>query len=70
MVGRNGAGKTTLLAALAGTADLDSGRITRARDVTIGYLPQAEQLPGTVGEVVFGGAAPSTSGPAIRAAGR
>ena len=27
VVGRNGAGKTTLLAALAGTADLDSGRI-------------------------------------------
>ncbi len=26
VVGRNGAGKTTLLAALAGSADLDSGR--------------------------------------------
>jgi ABC transport system ATP-binding/permease protein len=54
VVGRNGAGKTTLLAALAGTGDLDSGRATRARDITIGYLPQAEQLSGTVAEVVFG----------------
>jgi ABC transport system ATP-binding/permease protein len=54
VVGRNGAGKTTLLAALAGRADLDSGRATRSRDVTIGYLPQAEELTGTVGEIVFG----------------
>jgi ABC transport system ATP-binding/permease protein len=54
VVGRNGAGKSTLLAALAGRADLDSGRATRARDVTIGFLPQAEQLAGTVGEIVFG----------------
>ena len=57
VVGRNGAGKTTLLAALAGTAELDSGRTTRARDVTVGYLPQSEQLAGTVGSVVFGGVA-------------
>jgi ABC transport system ATP-binding/permease protein len=57
VVGRNGAGKTTLLAALAGAADLDSGRTTRSRDVTIGYLPQAEQLAGSVGAVVFGGIA-------------
>jgi ABC transport system ATP-binding/permease protein len=54
VVGRNGAGKTTLLAALAGIADLDSGRATRSREVTIGYLPQAEQLAGTVGGLVFG----------------
>jgi ABC transport system ATP-binding/permease protein len=54
VVGRNGAGKTTLLAALAGLADLDSGRATRARDVTIGYLAQAEELTGTVRGVVFG----------------
>src|SRR5215469_15341962 len=57
VVGRNGAGKTTLLAALAGTAKLDSGRTTRARDVTIGHLPQAEQLNGSVASVVFGGIA-------------
>ena len=54
MVGRNGAGKTTLLAALAGAADLGSGRSTRARDAQIGYLPQSVQLTGTVREIVFG----------------
>ncbi len=54
VVGRNGAGKTTLLAALAGTGDLDSGRATRTRDVTIGYLAQTEPLSGTVAEVAFG----------------
>ena len=54
VVGRNGVGKTTLLAALAGLADLDSGRATRAGDVTIGYLPQAEDLVGRAGEIVFG----------------
>jgi ABC transport system ATP-binding/permease protein len=54
VVGRNGAGKTTLLEALAGRAGLDSGRATRARDLSLGYLPQAEALAGTVREVVFG----------------
>jgi len=54
VVGRNGAGKTTLLEALAGRADLDSGRATRARDLSLGYLPQAEELSGTVRELVFG----------------
>jgi ABC transport system ATP-binding/permease protein len=54
VVGRNGAGKTTLLSALAGLARLDSGRATRGRDVTIGFLPQAQQLTGTVGALVFG----------------
>jgi ABC transport system ATP-binding/permease protein len=54
VVGRNGAGKTTLLAALSGAGDLDSGRATRTRDVTIGYLAQAEELSGTVAEVAFG----------------
>jgi len=57
VVGRNGAGKTTLLTALAGTAQLDSGRTTRARDITIGYLPQSEELTGSVASVVFGGIA-------------
>jgi ABC transport system ATP-binding/permease protein len=54
LVGRNGSGKTTLLDALAGAADLNSGRSTRARDASIGYLPQAEQLAGQVRELVFG----------------
>src|SRR5258708_613082 len=54
VVGRNGTGKTTLLAALAGGPGLDSGRATKAGDVTIGSLPQAEELVGSVAEVVFG----------------
>ena len=39
VVGRNGAGKSTLLAALAGTAVLDSGRVTRTRGLRIGAIP-------------------------------
>jgi ATP-binding cassette subfamily F protein uup len=54
VVGRNGAGKTTLLAALAGAADLDSGRATRAREVRLGYLPQSVEPTGSVREAVFG----------------
>ena len=54
VVGRNGSGKTTLLAALAGAADLSSGRSTRAGDAQIGCLPQSVQLAGTVREIVFG----------------
>ena len=54
VVGRNGAGKSTLLAALAGAAELDSGRITHARGLRIGHLPQSEELAGTVGQLVFG----------------
>src|SRR5579864_1763208 len=54
VVGRNGAGKTTLLEALAGRAELDSGRATRARDLRLGYLPQSEDLAGQVRELVFG----------------
>ena len=54
IVGRNGAGKSTLLETLVGRARLDSGRVTRAREATLGYLPQAEELAGTVRETVFG----------------
>jgi ATP-binding cassette subfamily F protein uup len=54
VVGRNGAGKTTLLAALAGTADLDGGRSTRARGTTIGYLAQSQRATGRVADLVFG----------------
>jgi ABC transport system ATP-binding/permease protein len=54
VVGRNGAGKTTLLAALAGTADLDAGRSTRAGGTTIGYLAQSQRATGRVRDVVFG----------------
>jgi len=54
VVGRNGAGKTTLLAVLAGAATLDSGRVTRARGLRIGYLPQSDELTGSVRQLVFG----------------
>jgi len=54
VVGRNGVGKTTLLETLAGQGGLDSGRATRTRDLDLGYLPQTEDLTGTVRELVFG----------------
>jgi ABC transport system ATP-binding/permease protein len=54
VVGRNGAGKSTLLALLAGTAVPDEGRVARATGLRLGYLPQQDQLTGTVRQVVFG----------------
>ena len=54
MVGRNGAGKSTLLALLAGRVAPDTGRVAMTAGLRIGYLPQADQLAGTVGEIVFG----------------
>ena len=54
VVGRNGAGKSTLLALLAGTAVPDEGRVARTAALRIGYLPQQDQLTGTVGQIVFG----------------
>ena len=54
VVGRNGSGKSTLLALLAGTAVPDEGRVARTADLRIGYLPQQDQLTGTVGQIVFG----------------
>ena len=54
VVGRNGTGKTTLLGALAGTTDLDSGRSTRTRGITVGYLAQSQQPSGRVRDLVFG----------------
>jgi ATP-binding cassette subfamily F protein uup len=54
VVGRNGAGKSTLLALLAGTAAPDEGRVARTAGLRIGYLPQQDQLTGTVSQIVFG----------------
>jgi ATP-binding cassette subfamily F protein uup len=54
MVGRNGAGKSTLLALLAGRVVPDTGRVAMSAGLRIGYLPQSDQLAGTVGEIVFG----------------
>jgi ATP-binding cassette subfamily F protein 3 len=44
LVGRNGTGKTTLLRILAGFEPPSSGRVSRARDLRIGYLPQGATL--------------------------
>ena len=54
VVGRNGAGKSTLLGMLAGRVAPDTGRVAMASGLRLGYLPQADQLSGTVGEIVFG----------------
>jgi ATP-binding cassette subfamily F protein 3 len=40
LVGANGTGKSTLLKTLAGLESLDYGTLERARNATIGYLPQ------------------------------
>jgi ABC transport system ATP-binding/permease protein len=60
MVGRNGAGKSTLLALLAGRVAPDSGRVAMAAGLRLGYLPQGDQLSGTVGEIIFPGGATGT----------
>jgi len=40
LVGPNGAGKTTLLRIIAGTENLDSGTMSRAKNISVGYVPQ------------------------------
>lgn len=42
IVGINGAGKTTLLRIITGELDADAGEVVRAKDTTIGYLPQQQ----------------------------
>jgi ATP-binding cassette, subfamily F, member 3 len=45
LVGPNGAGKTTLLRILLGMEEPSQGRVTRARGLQIGYLPQNAEFP-------------------------
>jgi len=57
VVGRNGDGKTTLLEVMTGQEPPDSGRVSRARDLEIGFLHQGDTLDDThtVREAVLGG---------------
>lgn len=57
-IGINGTGKSTFLRILAGLQEADSGTITLARGVRIGYLPQEPDFsePVTVLQQVFRGA--------------
>ncbi len=58
LVGGNGTGKTSLIEVLVGTANADTGTITRPKDMTLGYLPQdlVDTATGTVLEEVLAGA--------------
>ncbi len=49
LVGPNGSGKSTLLKILAGTGSVDSGQITRAKGIRVGYLAQEHGDPGEGG---------------------
>lgn len=56
IVGKNGDGKSTLLSLLDGRLEPDSGRVTRRRGVTIGFLDQRDILDSdlTVAEAIVG----------------
>ncbi len=56
VVGRNGDGKSTLLAVLSAREPADSGRVTHARDLRLGFLGQGDQLDpdDSVGHAVLG----------------
>jgi len=58
LVGRNGAGKSTFMRILAGELAPDGGEVVRRRDLVVGYLPQAFELPAelTIYECVRSGA--------------
>jgi ATP-binding cassette subfamily F protein 3 len=57
LIGPNGIGKTTLCRILAGVEAPDAGRVSRSREMTVGYLPQeaAGEARGSVlGEALSG----------------
>ncbi len=56
LVGPNGAGKSTLFSLILGEEPADEGRINKARDATVGYLPQESAPVGdeTVVEIACG----------------
>ncbi|WP_323960900.1 ATP-binding cassette domain-containing protein [Arthrobacter sp. JZ12] len=56
MVGRNGDGKSTLMRLLAQRSTPDDGRVTKRRDVNVGYLDQSDVLDGDldVGTAIVG----------------
>ncbi|WP_205698518.1 ABC-F family ATP-binding cassette domain-containing protein [Conexibacter sp. SYSU D00693] len=59
VVGRNGEGKSTLLALLTGAEEPDAGAVTRAGDLQLGVVGQADELSSerTVREELVGGRA-------------
>jgi ABC transport system ATP-binding/permease protein len=59
VVGRNGGGKTTLLRVLTKVEPADDGRVTHARGLEVGFLPQTDDFDAdaTVRSVVLGGLA-------------
>jgi len=59
LVGRNGEGKTTLMNLIAGRQEPDRGRISRNRDLRLGYLDQRDLFDDShsVRDVVLGGRA-------------
>jgi ATP-binding cassette subfamily F protein 3 len=52
LVGPNGTGKTTLVEAIAGTRELDGGRLRTGHNVNIGYLSQHASELGSTGTVL------------------
>jgi len=52
LVGPNGAGKTTLIDTLAGTRELETGKLRRGHNVVIGYLSQHAEELGSEGTVL------------------